>query len=478
MNLLYDVAHNIAKLEEHTVDGKKKKVWVHRKGATRAFPPGHPEVPAAFRHDRPAGDHPRRHGPGAAGCWSAQPGSMEQTFGTTCHGAGRAMSRTAAVKDAAGRRIDKELEARGVIAMASEAGKGLAEEQPKAYKNVDDVVDVVHEAGPVAQGGPDAADRGDQGVAGEWERTAPLPLARPLRGRATLRFVVRECDLTRSFGLSRHPEYEARGRWPWRDTPSTSNPPTALRATLGAFLAVQGVRRNERRPMVRQLAERLEKSLNGQHHRSAFSGRRFLHHHSTAFIPHVVRATGRRGGRFNPTSTAFDGELGGLGPPNSAHRPARGRVPDGRVASRPSVAVWNGSALPGSMCRFPATPPAPSARADARSPCRFLRPANPNWASGRSTPTTVRPERGRTAAGTATRGTMHRGCTPRSSRSHRPIRHHCRGRFSNTAATRHSGSGTQKTRGTSRNDMITTLPPGRGRSARRIPYAAGNEGLR
>jgi tRNA-splicing ligase RtcB len=75
-----------------------------------------------------------------------QAGSMERTFGTTCHGAGRAMSRTAAVKEAGGRRIDKELEARGVIARA-QSRKGLAEEQPKAYKNVDDVVEVVHRAG-------------------------------------------------------------------------------------------------------------------------------------------------------------------------------------------------------------------------------------------------------------------------------------------------------------------------------------------
>ena len=75
-----------------------------------------------------------------------QPGSMEQTFGTTCHGAGRAMSRTAAIKDAGSRRIDKELEARGVIARA-QSRRGLAEEQPNAYKNVDEVVDVVHRAG-------------------------------------------------------------------------------------------------------------------------------------------------------------------------------------------------------------------------------------------------------------------------------------------------------------------------------------------
>jgi tRNA-splicing ligase RtcB (3'-phosphate/5'-hydroxy nucleic acid ligase) len=145
MNLLYDVAHNIAKLEEHVIDGVTKKVWVHRKGATRAFPAGHPEVPAAFRAvGQPViipGDMGR-----ASWILVGQPGSMAQTFGTTCHGAGRAMSRTAAVKNAHGRRIDKELEARGVIARAQSL-KGLAEEQPKAYKDVDEVVDVVHRAG-------------------------------------------------------------------------------------------------------------------------------------------------------------------------------------------------------------------------------------------------------------------------------------------------------------------------------------------
>jgi tRNA-splicing ligase RtcB len=144
MELLYDVAHNIAKLEEHTVDGKKKKVWVHRKGATRAFPAGHPELPPAFRAvGQPViipGDMGR-----ASWVLVGAAGSMERTFGSTCHGAGRSMSRTAAVKDAAGRRIDKELESRGVIAMAS-SRLGLAEEQPNAYKNVDHVVDVVHEA--------------------------------------------------------------------------------------------------------------------------------------------------------------------------------------------------------------------------------------------------------------------------------------------------------------------------------------------
>ncbi len=145
MDLVYDVCHNIAKFEEHTIGDKKKRVWVHRKGATRAFPPEHPEIPQAYRHvGQPViipGDMGR-----ASWVLVGQPGSMERTFGTTCHGAGRAMSRTAAVKDAAGRRIDKELEAKGIIARA-QSRKGLAEEQPKAYKNVDDVVEVVHRAG-------------------------------------------------------------------------------------------------------------------------------------------------------------------------------------------------------------------------------------------------------------------------------------------------------------------------------------------
>src|SRR5262245_15900714 len=144
MTMLYDVAHNIAKLEEHVVNGKKKKVWVHRKGATRAFPAGHPERPDRYRSvGQPViipGDMGR-----ASWVLVGQPGSMARTFGTTCHGAGRALSRTAAVKAAGGRRIDKELEARGVIARAQSL-RGLAEEHPNAYKNVDDVVEVVHQA--------------------------------------------------------------------------------------------------------------------------------------------------------------------------------------------------------------------------------------------------------------------------------------------------------------------------------------------
>jgi tRNA-splicing ligase RtcB (3'-phosphate/5'-hydroxy nucleic acid ligase) len=144
MSLVYDVAHNIAKFEEHVINGHSKQVWVHRKGATRAFPPGHAEVPDMYRRiGQPViipGDMGR-----ASWVLAGQDGSMQQTFGTACHGAGRMMSRTAAVKHAQGRRIDQELAARGVIARAR-SWKGLAEEQPDAYKNVNDVVDVVHRA--------------------------------------------------------------------------------------------------------------------------------------------------------------------------------------------------------------------------------------------------------------------------------------------------------------------------------------------
>lgn len=145
MSLMYDVAHNIAKFEEHLIDDEPRKVWVHRKGATRAFPPGHAEVPAQYRAvGQPVlipGDMGR-----ASWVLVGQQGSMDQTFGTTCHGAGRVLSRTKAVALAQGRRIDKELLARGVIARA-QSWKGLAEEQPDAYKDVNLVVEVVHQAG-------------------------------------------------------------------------------------------------------------------------------------------------------------------------------------------------------------------------------------------------------------------------------------------------------------------------------------------
>jgi len=144
MGLVYDVAHNIAKLERHTVDGREKTVCVHRKGATRAFPAGHRELPDRYRGiGQPViipGDMGR-----ASWVLAGLPGSMERTFGTSCHGAGRVMSRTAAIAHARGRRIDQELAEQGVIARAR-SRSGLAEEQPQAYKDVSLVVSVVHRA--------------------------------------------------------------------------------------------------------------------------------------------------------------------------------------------------------------------------------------------------------------------------------------------------------------------------------------------
>jgi tRNA-splicing ligase RtcB len=145
MNLVYDVAHNIAKMERHLVDGKPRLVCVHRKGATRAFPAGHPEVPERYRSvGQPViipGDMGRE-----SYVLIGLPLAMEKTFGTTCHGAGRVMSRNAAVQHARGRQIDKELAAKGIIARAHSRA-GLAEEHSDAYKDVSIVVDIVERAG-------------------------------------------------------------------------------------------------------------------------------------------------------------------------------------------------------------------------------------------------------------------------------------------------------------------------------------------
>jgi tRNA-splicing ligase RtcB len=145
MEIVYDVAHNIAKFEEHDLgDGTRGLVCVHRKGATRSYPAGHPEVPERYRA---VGQPVLIPGDMGTASWvlAGEPGSMALTFGTTCHGAGRQMSRTAAVKAAKGRNIQKELEKAGVIAMARSRA-GLEEEQPDAYKDVDEVVGAVHAA--------------------------------------------------------------------------------------------------------------------------------------------------------------------------------------------------------------------------------------------------------------------------------------------------------------------------------------------
>ncbi len=145
MTIIYDVAHNIAKIEEHTVDGVKKKLMVHRKGATRAFPPHHEELVPAYREiGQPVlipGDMGR-----ASYLLLGSQKAMEETFGSTCHGAGRVLSRHQAIRTAKGRSIKKELADKGII-VRSAGRETLAEEMSDAYKDVSEVVDVVHNAG-------------------------------------------------------------------------------------------------------------------------------------------------------------------------------------------------------------------------------------------------------------------------------------------------------------------------------------------
>ena len=132
LGTVYDVAHNVAKLEEDEIEGRRRRLLVHRKGATRAFL-GQPVIV-----------------PGDMGRYSfvlvGTEKALRETFGSTCLGAGRLMSRTAAVKAARGRNIRSELEAQGIIARAT-GRDALAEEMPEAYKDVRDVVDVVHAFG-------------------------------------------------------------------------------------------------------------------------------------------------------------------------------------------------------------------------------------------------------------------------------------------------------------------------------------------
>ncbi len=145
MRLVYDVCHNIAKHEKHSVDGKETMLWVHRKGATRAFPPGHPEIPAEYRKIGQPVLIPGDMGRESYVCVGAEP-AMEQTFGSTCHGAGRLMSRKKAKQAGRGRSITRELEDKNIIVMAHSRGT-LSEEMPEAYKDVNRVVNVMHEAG-------------------------------------------------------------------------------------------------------------------------------------------------------------------------------------------------------------------------------------------------------------------------------------------------------------------------------------------
>jgi tRNA-splicing ligase RtcB len=144
VRLVYDVCHNIAKMEQHDVEGRTRTLCIHRKGATRSFPPGHPDVPEPYKHVGQPVLVPGDMGTAsyvAVGTREA----MEKTFGSACHGAGRLMSRSKAIKRGKGRSIDRELEQQGIIVKARQR-KTLAEEMPEAYKDVDAVVDVMHAA--------------------------------------------------------------------------------------------------------------------------------------------------------------------------------------------------------------------------------------------------------------------------------------------------------------------------------------------
>ncbi len=145
LHQVYDIAHNMAKVEKHRVDGKETEVVVHRKGATRAFGPGFEGLPPEYRS---IGQPVLVPGSMGTASWIlvGTPGSMEQTFGSTCHGAGRTMSRSQAKKQVRGDKLRDELQQGGIEVRAGSM-PGLAEEAPQAYKDVDEVVRVVSGAG-------------------------------------------------------------------------------------------------------------------------------------------------------------------------------------------------------------------------------------------------------------------------------------------------------------------------------------------
>jgi len=144
MELIYDVAHNIAKIEKYNINGKEKKLCVHRKGATRAFPPGHPSLPERYRKTGQPVIIPGDMGRNSYLLVGTE--KAVETFYSTCHGAGRVMSRSAATRTIKLNVLLKELESKGIIVKASGRGT-IVEEAPEAYKDVNQVVNVVHNAG-------------------------------------------------------------------------------------------------------------------------------------------------------------------------------------------------------------------------------------------------------------------------------------------------------------------------------------------
>lgn len=144
LKLLYDVAHNIIKKEKYLIDGKETEVAVHRKGATRAFPPEHPEIPEKYRKVGQPVIIPGSMGTASYILAGTREG--EEAFYSSCHGAGRTMSRHEAMRRVSGQEVVKSLESKGII-VKCRSFRGIAEEAPLAYKDVDSVVEVVHEAG-------------------------------------------------------------------------------------------------------------------------------------------------------------------------------------------------------------------------------------------------------------------------------------------------------------------------------------------
>ncbi|QTA79464.1 tRNA-splicing ligase [Desulfonema limicola] len=144
MHLVYDVCHNIAKKEEHIIDGKKRMVCVHRKGATRSFPPGHEALCRAYKNTGQPVLVPGDMGTASYVLVGTET-AMKETFGSTCHGAGRLLSRKAAKKAAKGRAVYRELEDKGILVRWTGRAT-MAEEMPDAYKDISQVVDVVHGA--------------------------------------------------------------------------------------------------------------------------------------------------------------------------------------------------------------------------------------------------------------------------------------------------------------------------------------------
>jgi tRNA-splicing ligase RtcB len=145
LEIVYDVAHNMAKFEEYEVDGKRQKVYVHRKGATRAFPPGHPETPRRYRDVGQPVLIPGDMGT-ASFVLVGTERAMKESFGSTCHGAGRQMSRAAATRKYTVAQVEKDLAVKGIYIHAA-SKKGIVEEAPGAYKDVESVVRVTEGAG-------------------------------------------------------------------------------------------------------------------------------------------------------------------------------------------------------------------------------------------------------------------------------------------------------------------------------------------